>query len=51
MTRIQKERFASEEEYLAEKDTYILDRKKMLRAPKDMIILHPLPRVEKLPLS
>lgn len=51
MTRIQKERFASEEEYLAEKDTYILDRKKMLRAPKDMIILHPLPRVEEIAIE
>lgn len=48
MTRIQKERFSSEEEYLAEKDTYILDRKKMLNASRDMIVLHPLPRVEEI---
>ncbi|NLP26707.1 MAG: aspartate carbamoyltransferase [Clostridiales bacterium] len=48
MTRIQKERFPSIEEYLAEKNTYILDRKKMLNAPRDMIVLHPLPRVEEI---
>ncbi|MBQ9957014.1 MAG: aspartate carbamoyltransferase, partial [Ruminococcus sp.] len=40
MTRIQQERFASREEYLAQKDTYVLDRKKMLDAKKDMIVLH-----------
>ena len=37
MTRIQQERFASEEEYLAQKNTYVLDKKKMLLAAKDMI--------------
>lgn len=48
MTRIQRERFASEEEYLAEKDTYILDRKKMAKARPDMIVLHPMPRVDEI---
>lgn len=48
MTRIQQERFASEEEYLAQKNTYVLDKKKMLLAPKDMIVLHPLPRVDEI---
>lgn len=48
MTRIQQERFASEEEYLAQKNTYILDREKMLSAKKDMIVLHPLPRVDEI---
>lgn len=48
MTRIQRERFASEEEYLAEKDTYILDRKKMAKASPDMIVLHPMPRVDEI---
>ena len=48
MTRIQQERFASREEYLAQKNTYVLDRKKMLIAKKDMIVLHPLPRVDEI---
>lgn len=48
MTRIQQERFASREEYLAQKDTYVLDRKKMLDAKQDMIVLHPLPRVDEI---
>ncbi|MCD7810796.1 MAG: aspartate carbamoyltransferase [Ruminococcus sp.] len=48
MTRIQEERFASREEYLAQKNTYILDRKKMLDAKQDMIVLHPLPRVDEI---
>ena len=39
MTRIQQERFANEEEYLAQKDVYVLDRKKMLGAKKDMIVM------------
>jgi aspartate carbamoyltransferase catalytic subunit len=45
MTRVQKERFFNEEEYIRLKDSYILDRKKMNLAKKDMIVLHPLPRV------
>ncbi|MCI7805027.1 MAG: aspartate carbamoyltransferase [Oscillospiraceae bacterium] len=48
MTRIQRERFASEEEYLAEKDTYVLDKKKMKKARKDMIVMHPMPRVDEI---
>ena len=48
MTRIQQERFASVEEYLAQKNTYVLDRKKMLLAGKDMIVMHPLPRVDEI---
>ena len=48
MTRIQQERFASEEEYLAQKNTYVLDKKKMLLAAKDMIVMHPLPRVDEI---
>ncbi len=48
MTRIQQERFASREEYLAQKNTYVLDRKKMLDAKQDMIVLHPLPRVDEI---
>lgn len=48
MTRIQQERFASREEYLAQKDTYVLDRQKMLNAKKDMIVMHPLPRVDEI---
>jgi aspartate carbamoyltransferase catalytic subunit len=48
MTRIQEERFASREEYLAQKNTYVLDRKKMLNAKRDMIVMHPLPRVDEI---
>ncbi len=48
MTRIQQERFASREEYLAQKNTYVLDRIKMQDAKKDMIVLHPLPRVDEI---
>lgn len=51
MTRIQKERFSSEEEYLSQKDTYILDKKKMLDAKRDMIVLHPLPRVDEIEID
>ena len=45
MTRIQKERFFNEEEYLRLKDSYILDKTKMNMAKEDMIVMHPLPRV------
>lgn len=48
MTRIQRERFASEEEYQNQKDTYILDRKKMKKASPNLIVLHPLPRVDEI---
>ena len=45
MTRVQKERFVSKQEYERLKDFYILDQEKMERAKKDMIVMHPLPRV------
>lgn len=48
MTRVQKERFFSEEEYLRLRDSYILDCEKMELAKKDMIVLHPLPRVNEI---
>lgn len=48
MTRIQKERFFNEEEYLRLKDSYILDKEKMNHAKKDMIVMHPLPRVNEI---
>ncbi|MGN0143754.1 MAG: aspartate carbamoyltransferase [Clostridium sp.] len=48
MTRIQKERFFNEEEYLRLKDSYILDKTKMDMARKDMIVMHPLPRVNEI---
>ena len=48
MTRIQRERFKNEEEYQAQKDVFVLDREKLDRAPQDMIILHPLPRVNEI---
>lgn len=48
MTRIQQERFSSPEEYMAQKNTYVLDTKKMLDAKQDMIVLHPLPRVDEI---
>lgn len=48
MTRIQKERFADEAEYLRLKDSYILDGAKMALGKKDMIVLHPLPRVNEI---
>ncbi|MGN0332350.1 MAG: aspartate carbamoyltransferase [Lachnospiraceae bacterium] len=48
MTRVQKERFFNEEDYVRMKDFYILDAKKMELAPKDMYVLHPLPRVNEI---
>ena len=48
MTRVQKERFFSEEEYIKLKDVYILDNEKLEKAKKDLIILHPLPRVNEI---
>lgn len=48
MTRVQKERFFNEEDYVRMKDFYVLDRKKMALAPEDMYILHPLPRVNEI---
>ncbi len=48
MTRVQKERFFNEQDYIRLKDSYILDRKKMKLAKDDMIVLHPLPRVNEI---
>ena len=48
MTRVQKERFFNEEDYVRMKDFYVLDKQKMELAPKDMYILHPLPRVNEI---
>lgn len=48
MTRVQKERFFSEEEYVRLKDYYILDMDKLKNAKKDLCILHPLPRVNEI---
>lgn len=48
MTRIQRERFKSEAEYEAQKYVFVLDREKLGRAREDMIILHPLPRVNEI---
>ncbi len=48
MTRVQRERFFNEEEYIRMKDCYILDAKKMELARPDMLVLHPLPRVNEI---
>ncbi len=48
MTRVQRERFFNEEEYIRMKDCYILDAKKMELARSDMLVLHPLPRVNEI---
>ena len=48
MTRVQKERFFNEEDYLRLKDSYILTPDKMKLAKSDMIVLHPLPRVNEI---
>lgn len=48
MTRIQRERFSSEEDYDRQKHIFCLDKKKMKAARKDMIVLHPLPRVDEI---
>ena len=48
MTRVQRERFFNEEDYIRLKDSFILDSKKMKLAPKDMLVLHPLPRVNEI---
>ncbi len=48
MTRVQRERFFNEEDYLRLKDTYILTADKMKLAKKDMIVMHPLPRVNEI---
>ena len=48
MTRVQKERFFNEQDYIRLKDGYILDGEKMKMAKKNMIVLHPLPRVNEI---
>jgi len=48
MTRVQKERFLNEEEYVRLKDVYILNKQKLEKAKKDLCILHPLPRVNEI---
>lgn len=48
MTRVQKERFFNEEDYLRLKDSYILEPKKLEKAKKDLVIMHPLPRVNEI---
>lgn len=48
MTRIQQERFASEQEYMDQKGIFVLDCEKLALAKKDMVILHPLPRVDEI---
>lgn len=48
MTRVQKERFFNEEDYIRLKDFYVLTKSKMELAKKDMLVLHPLPRVNEI---
>ena len=48
MTRVQRERFFNEEDYIRLKDSFILDKKKMSMAKDDMLVLHPLPRVNEI---
>ena len=48
MTRVQRERFFNEEDYVRLKDFYLLDKEKLSLARKDMLILHPLPRVNEI---
>ena len=51
MTRVQRERFFNEEDYLRLKDSYILDPEKMRNAREDMIVMHPLPRVNEISVA
>ena len=51
MTRVQKERFFNEEDYLRLKDSYILTPDKLKNAKKDLIIMHPLPRVNEISVA
>lgn len=51
MTRVQKERFFNEADYIRLKDTYILDMPKLKSAKKDLSILHPLPRVNEIAIE
>ncbi|MBU5627777.1 aspartate carbamoyltransferase [Oscillibacter sp. MSJ-2] len=51
MTRVQKERFFNEADYIRLKDTYVLDPEKLVPAKEDLCILHPLPRVNEITVS
>ena len=51
MTRVQRERFFNEEDYHRLKDSYILDPEKMRNAREDMIVMHPLPRVNEISVA
>ena len=51
MTRVQRERFFNEEEYLRLKDSYILTPEKLNTAKKDLSIMHPLPRVNEISVA
>ncbi len=51
MTRVQQERFFSEEEYLRLRDSYILNEDKLINAKEDLCIMHPLPRVNEIAVS
>ena len=51
MTRVQKERFFNEADYVRLKDSYILDMDKLSKAKKDLTILHPLPRVNEISVA
>ena len=51
MTRVQKERFFNEADYIRLKDTYVLDPEKLLPAKEDLCILHPLPRVNEIAVA
>ena len=51
MTRVQKERFFNEADYIRLKDSYILDNSKLVSAKKDLSILHPLPRVNEIAIE
>lgn len=51
MTRVQRERFFNEQDYVRLKDSYILDKEKMKKASDDLIVMHPLPRVNEIALE
>ena len=51
MTRVQKERFFNEQDYIRLKDTYILDLKKLAKSKSDLIVMHPLPRVNEIAIE
>ena len=51
MTRVQKERFFNEQDYIRLKDTYILDLKKLEKSKSDLIVMHPLPRVNEISIE